>query len=184
MRATNPFGGTVKERPRVHDWPGTSPAGEGHTAAQLAATSALAATFALAAAVVVLGAVRLITPHSERLEAIWWLAGFGVVAPLAVLVGGRLLRAADTRAPRALTGAAPCAVLALCAALAVARAVGALASSLFLASTPFAVVLALGMRRLAALAAHRRARALAAAAIAVAGALGVGAFLPSASHGS
>ena len=185
MRATNPFGGTVKERRGVRDSSSTSPARDSHTASELAAAAALAATLALAAAVVVFGAVRLVTPHSERLEAIWWLAGFGVVAPLAVLVAGRLLSSADTRAPRqALTAAAPCALLALYGALAMARAVGSLPASLLLASAPFVLLTALGKRRLAALAGHGDARARATAALAVAGALGVAAFLPSASHGS
>ncbi|MDP9258839.1 MAG: hypothetical protein M3Q31_20140 [Actinomycetota bacterium] len=185
MRATNPFDGAVKDSPGVHDSSSTSPTGPPHTASEVAAAATLAATLALAAAAVVFGALLLIASHSETLEAIWWLAGFGVVAPLAVLGAGRLLSAADTPAARrALTGAAPCAVLALCAALALARAVGSLPASLFFAAAPFALLPALGRRRLDALAGHRNARALATAALAAAGALGIAAFLPSASHGS
>ena len=116
MRATNPFGGRRQAtrraqsrrrgRPRL---PGRRPP------SQLAAAAALAATLALAAAIVVFAAVLLLTPHSERLEAIWWLAGFGVVAPLAVLGGGTPAGRCGNacRAGAALTAAAPAALLAL-----------------------------------------------------------------------
>jgi hypothetical protein len=184
MRATNPFAGAVKERGGARVSPGTSLSGE-PAGAQLAAAVALAATLALAAAVVVFGAVLLITPHAETLEAIWWLAGFGVVAPLAALAAGRLLSTVDTAAGRrALTAAAPCALLALCGALALARAAGSLPWSLLLTALPLVLVPGLGTRRLATLAGLARAASLATAALAAAGVLGIAAFLPTASHGS
>ena len=185
MKATNPFGGAVKERAGARASSPTSPAAEAATFADLAAAATLALTLALAGAVVVFGAVLLMTPHSERLEAIWWLAGFGVVAPLAALGAGRLLRAAETPADRqALTAAAPCALLALCGALALAHAAGSLPWSLLSAALPFAVLPALGRRGLTALARRADARALATAALAAAAVLGVAAFLPGDSHSS
>lgn len=188
MRATNPFGGAVKEHAASHPPSSASPASEPRTAAQLAAASTLAAVGALAAAIVVFAAVSLVTPHSETLEAIWWLAAFGVAVPLAGLTAGRLLAGTGSSTGRqALMAAAPCALLALCGALALARAAGGalpLPWSLLPAVLTFALLPALASRRLAALAARRNAPTLATVAVALAGVLGVGAFLPASTRGS
>jgi hypothetical protein len=184
MRATNPLGGAVKERPGAQAASSAAPRGEAPSPAQLAAAVTVAATLALAGAVVVFALVLLITPHSERLEAIWWLAGFGVVVPVAVLGAGRLLAAANGPSERAaLAAAAPVALLALCGGLALAQAAGSLPVLLLAAILPFGVLTVLGKRGLVALAGRPDARTLATAALAVAGVLGVSAFLPTATHG-
>ncbi len=145
----------------------------------------LAVTLALAGAAGAFGAILLITPHSETLEAVWWLAGFGLAAPLAVLGAAWLLRAADTPdARRALTAAAPCALLSLCAALALGRAAGGLPQCLLLTALPAVLLLVLPRRALIALAERPGARTLATAAVAAAGVLGIAAFLPPAARGA
>src|SRR4051794_26079490 len=137
MRATNPLAGGVKSRVgsgAVQNQPGTA---EPLAGVHLAAAVTLAATLALAGAAVVFGALLLITPHGETLEAVWWLAGFGFAAPLAALGAAWLLRSADTPdARRALTAAAPLALLSLCAALALGRAAGGVPQCLLLAAVP------------------------------------------------
>ena len=185
MRATNPLAGGVKSRVGSGASQNPPAAGEPLTAAHLAAAVTLAVTLALAGAATAFGAILLITPHSETLEAVWWLAGFGLAAPLAVLGAAWLLRAADTPdARRALTAAAPCALLALCAALALGRAAGGLPQCLLLTALPAVLLLVLPRRALVALAERAGARTLATAAVAAAGVLGVAAFLPTAARGA
>ena len=182
MRATKPLRGAVKARVASDPSPAPSPAGESLAASHLAAAAALAAAVALSGAVVVFGLVLLITPHSETLEAIWWLAGFGVVAPLAALGAAWLLR--DVEAPgarRALTAAAPCALLSLCSTLALVRAADARPWSLVLPAVPLVLLLALPRRALVALASRAGARTRAAAALSAAALLAVATFLPSSS---
>jgi hypothetical protein len=185
MRATNPLAGGVKSRiaPRAEQSP--SRTGEPLAGVHLAAAVTLAATLALAGAAVVFGALLLITPHSETLEAVWWLAGFGLAAPLAALGAVWLLRSADTPdARRALTAAAPLALLSLCAALALGRVAGGLPQCLLLAAVPAVLLLALTRRALIALAERPGARTLTAIAVAGAGVLGLAAFLPPAARGA
>ena len=173
MRATNPLAGASSR--------GSAPArrrtGAGGRCRSPPPTSrrrsTLAVTLALAREPPSRSAPSsLITAHSETLEAIWWLAGFGLVAPLAVLGRGAAAAAADTPSrSRALPPPRLVALLALCArARARARRRGAAAASLLAARLPFALLLALGRRRLAALAGRRRARAWPTAAVAAAGA--------------
>ena len=96
-----------------------------------------------------------------------------------------LLRAADTpEARRALTAAAPCGLLSLCAALALGRAAGGLPQCLLLTALPAVLLLVLPRRALVALAERPRARTLAATAVAAAGVLGIAAFLPPAARGA
>jgi hypothetical protein len=191
MRATNPFGGAVKARTGSGPSSRASPAAGSPPVTHLAAATTLAVTLALAAAVVLFSALLLVTPHSETLEAIWWLAAFAVVAPLGALGAGWLIRATRTPAAgRALTAAAPCALLLLCGALALARVAASLPGrglqlpgSLLLVVALPSVLLALRKRALVALAARANARALATLGVAAAGVLGVAAFLPAASRG-
>src|SRR5215212_9074076 len=118
MRATKPLRGAVKARTRSHPSPALSATAESPAGVHLAAAATLAATFALTAAAAAFGAVLLFVSHGETLEAIWWLAGFGVVTPLSILGTAWLLRAADTPDARsALTAAAPWALLSLCGTL-------------------------------------------------------------------
>ena len=91
----------------------------------------LACTLALSAAIALFAVVVAVAGHGEALEAAWWLAAFGVVAPLTVIGAGRLLRAAASPAgAQALQARAVSAFLALALALAAARAAGALPLSL------------------------------------------------------
>ncbi|MDX6561548.1 MAG: hypothetical protein QOD65_1362 [Gaiellales bacterium] len=185
MRATNPFAGAVKSTVGSGPSRSASRADQPFGAAHLAAAVTLAATLALAAVTMAFAAILLIAPHSETLEATWWLAGFGLAAPLAVVGAVRLCRAADSPgAKSALTAAAPGALLSLCAALALARVAGALPESLLLTAIPALLLLVLPRRSLVALAQRAGARGLAAAAVATAGILGCVAFLPAASRGA
>jgi hypothetical protein len=144
----------------------------------VAAALALALALVLAPAVAAFAAILLVTPHSETLEAIWWLAGFGVVAPLAAVGARRLLASARSPAQRsALTAAAACVWPALAGTLVLVRAAGPLPASLLLLALTPAPLLA-GRRRLGALAERPGARRLAALAAWATGLLGVAAFLP------
>lgn len=158
--------------------------------ALLAAAATVASTLALAVAIIVFALVSLVVGHTETLEAIWWLAGFVIVAPLAAWGAGRLLAAADAPAGRfALTAAAPGALLALCGSLLLARAVGSLPggavplpwSLLIVLVLPVPIFL-LAVRQRALLTDAGRTAPLAAATVAAAGLLGVAAFLPVASR--
>jgi hypothetical protein len=183
MRATNPLRGAVKARVGSDLSPAPSAAGPPLTGVELASAAALAATVALAAAIAAFGGVLMIAPHSESLEAIWWLAGFGIVAPLAAAGAAWLLRAGVAPgARRAVTALAPCALVALCGGLALARAAGAPRWSLLLPAILVVLLLALPRRVPAALASRGGARTLAAAAVAAAALLGLAAFLPSSSY--
>lgn len=179
MRATKPLRSAVKARPSADRSPGPSAAADSTTGEHLAAAVTLAAAFALTAAIVVFGAVLLFVAHGETLEAIWWLAGFGIVTPLAALGAVWLLRAAKTPDARlALTAAGLCALLSLCGMLALIRATGAPSWALLPPAIPLALLLAVPRRTLIALASGEGARARATAAVALAALLGVGAFLP------
>ncbi len=171
LRARGPRGGAG---PSPASAAPASPPAPAHVAAALA----LALALALAVAVTVFGALLLVTPHSETLEAVWWLAGFGVVAPLAALGARRLLASARSPTQRsALTAAAACTWPALAGLLLLVRATGPLPASLLLVALAPAPLLA-GSRRLSALAERPGARRLAALAAGAAGLLGVAAFLP------
>ena len=183
MRATKPLRGAVKARTRSHPSPAPPAAAESLTGVHVAAAATLAAALALTTAVAVFGAVLLIVPHGETLEAIWWLAGFGVVTPLAALAAAWLLRAVDTPdARRALTASAPCALLSLCGTLALLRATGGPSWSLLLPAISAALLVAVPRRVLIALASREGASKRAAATVGLAALLGIAAFLPSATY--
>ena len=129
MGATDRTAHAVKARARSH-----APARRGRPvqsfrppSAHVAAAVALAAALTLAGAIAVFSLISLVAQHSEHLEALWWLAAFGLVTPIALLLSERLLAATTTPPGRqALNAAAPCALLALGAALFLARACGSL----------------------------------------------------------
>ncbi|HEY3613193.1 MAG TPA: hypothetical protein VGK92_05780 [Gaiellales bacterium] len=151
-------------------------------AVTIGAAVVLAAALALSAAIAVFAVVVRVSGHGETLEAVWWLAGFGVVAPLTVGGAGRLLRGAATPQGACLLHArALCALATLAVSLAAARVAGGLPLSLLVVLAVPAAHVLLRQARLPAIAARLPA-GRAEWIVLSASALALGTCLPASSH--